>query len=297
VRPASRRPLVAALLLAFAPAAGCGGLADQTTAGPPLVTVHGRITLAPGTTVDGEVRLALAWYPGLLGDVVFPDPMSTCPEAVKLQTVAQSVALHPIFPIDYTFDVVAPPPESAQQSQGSPLHSALGALVAYEDRNRNGRLDRCDGIACVDRILGASGGYGPGQVPAEQLDTLIAYQDNLPDSSNPLHNWGFYLTAWMGGDLGTNLLPLPETPVDITLNTAPFLQTMACDRVCVYRAPDRWCAIADAACVQPRLPADESPNCGSPTQFRWLTADGCNVTTNDYLLEAGRAPPEWWPCH
>ena len=52
----SMRGLAAlAVLLA---ATGCQGLADQGTKGPTLLTIRGQITLAPGTHVDGKLRLA-----------------------------------------------------------------------------------------------------------------------------------------------------------------------------------------------------------------------------------------------
>ena len=230
----------AALALLSGMTAGCEGLADRTTVGPPLVTVHGTIGLAPGTTVEGELRLALAWYPGLLtfaggADINSPDPMPACDFSIALQTEAQGVSYRPNFPINYTFDITAPPPKSVQTNPDpsfSPINTAIGAVVAYEDRNRNGILDRCKGATCPDRILGASSAYLPGFLPAGQMETLIAYQDNVSTPSNPVINSGFYLEAIgvepdASGFNPSTLFPLPQTPIDLTLSDAPILEIAA----------------------------------------------------------------------
>jgi hypothetical protein len=306
VSPSSHGGRLTALALFVALAAGCNGLADRTTAGPPLVTVHGTMTLAPGTTVGGDLRLALAWYPGLLtytGDD--PTAPPSCEFSIALQTVAQGLAYRPSFPIDYTFDITAPPPTSVQTSTpdllANPIKTAIGALVAYEDRNGNGVLDRCAGATCIDRILGASSGYLPGFLPAPQMETLIAYQDNGSTADNPVINSGFYLDAVAAApdDTGFNpstFLPLPQTPIDLTLSDAPILETMACDRVCVQRGTSQTCAIADVDCAQPQWPKDTKLNCVSSTEVQWITSDGCSLTVNAYVIDAGRSPPAWWPC-
>jgi hypothetical protein len=305
VSPSSHRGRLTALALLAVLATRCNGLADRTTVAPPLVTVHGTMTLAPGTTVGGDLRLALAWYPGLLNYAADdPNAPPSCGFSIALQTVAQGLAYRPNFPIDYTFDITALPPTSVQTSIpdpfASPIKTAIGALVAYEDRNRNGILDRCDGPACTDRILGASSGYLPGFLPG-QTEMFVAYQNNISTASNPVVNSGFYLDAIGAAtnDAGFNpstLLPLPQTPIDLALSDAPILETMACNDICVQRGTMTTCAIADVDCGEPTWPKDTKISCPSPSEIQWIASDGCTVKVNDYVVDAGRAPPAWWPC-
>ena len=106
-RPSLLLPLLLLPLL-LAAVSGCQGLADDSTRGTPLLTLRGRITLSPDTRVDGNVRLALAWYPGLLTD---PGGVGTatpsCDFTTSLGTISQDVEYRPNFPIDYAFDVTA----------------------------------------------------------------------------------------------------------------------------------------------------------------------------------------------
>ncbi|HET6281326.1 MAG TPA: hypothetical protein VFH73_10175 [Polyangia bacterium] len=298
--------LVIVVAVVAAAGAGCQGLADRTTAGPPLMTLHGTITVSPGTHVDGDLRLALAWYPGLLtnpGGGATP----TCDTSILLGVVAQGLAYRPNFPIDYALDITAAPPTSAQGQLdgGAGVNSALGALVAYLDENHNGVLDRCDGITCPDRVLGASGSIALGGLPGAQIDTFIAYADRTSGPGDTLAKPGFFLLKIARDFLapGSAILPLPGSPVDITLGDAPILKTMACDRICLRTAVG-MCAVADPDCAAPVLPADTSIRCAAPPltepftprAIDWLSADACDAISNVYVVEDGRALPPWWPC-
>jgi hypothetical protein len=302
-----RRRWSSAWLLLLAAVSGCEGLADGTTRGPPLITLGGKITLSPNTHVDGNLRLALAWYPGLLNDSVGA-ATPTCDFTTSLGIVSQDVEYRPNFPIDYAFDVTALPPTTAQGTPGGSagINFALGAVVAYLDGNQNGVLDRCtDGTGCPDRVLGASGSVMTGGLPPNQIDSFVAYADRGSGSGDATDKPGFFLMR-IGLNVispDTAFLPLPSTPIDITLSDAPILKSIACNRLCV-QAVGAFCAVADADCAAPAWPKDTNLHCDSssasdpPTSraVSWLGVNGCTVIYDGYVVEAGRAMPPWWPC-
>jgi len=179
------------------------------------------------------------------------------------------------------------------------------SFTVYVDGNHNGVLDRCDGITCPDRVLGASGSIALGGLPGAQIDTFIAYADRTSGPGDMLARPGFFLLKIARDFLapGSAILPLPGSPVDITLGDAPILKTMACDRICLRTAVG-MCAVADPDCAAPVLPADTSIRCAAPPltepftprAIDWLSADGCDAISNVYVVEDGRALPPWWPC-
>jgi hypothetical protein len=147
-RPTPTRALGLALLVA---ASACDGGSDPTPAGP-LATLGGELRQADGGAAPGPLRLALAWYPGLMSSE--GRPMSQ-PRAIATQDVAYDGAL----PLAYAFHVAAAPPAAALQPmpEGYAGRGALGILLAYQDGNGNRRLDTipADG-APVDHVVGAS---------------------------------------------------------------------------------------------------------------------------------------------
>jgi hypothetical protein len=302
-----RRRLSGAGLLLLA-ATGCQGLADGTTRGPALLTLRGKITLAPNTTVDGNVRLALAWYPGLLNEPGGSE-VPNCDFTTSLGIISQDVEYRPNFPIDYAFDVTAPPPIAAQaQIDGSAgINLAVGAVVAYLDGNKNGALDRCtDGAGCPDRVLGASGAVLPGGLPGDQIDSLVGYTDEISASpGDTVSQPAFFLLRLpvIPGSAGSAILPLPATPIDITLSDAPILKSIACERLCVQTVGE-FCGPANATCVAPAWPKDTHVHCDGPSSsdpptpraIYWLGMEGCNVSNRVYVIEDERALPPWWPC-
>ena len=298
---AALRSVVGLVLLAMAAGAGaCQGLADQTTRGTPLLTVRGTITRAPDFAVEGELRVALIWYPRLLQNAV-DTAAPACDFAVTQGFVSQGVAYRPTFPIDYAVDITAVPPRQAQQAidGGAGARGALGALVVYQDGNGNGALDACsDGSGCVDRVLGASGSVAVGGLPGGQVDSLIGYTDAI--------RGGFFLMHVGLNPVSTEstILPLPGTSVDVTLADAPILKALTCERLCIQIAGGS-CAVADQSCAAPFIPKAAPVHCEERAPARyisWLTidsdsdGDGCTVTSHGYLVEEGRPLPPWWPC-
>lgn len=194
--PSRHATFTSTLALALALATACGGGAS---AEPPLGSITGELRAAGGAaTPEAPVRLALAWYPGLL---TAAGPLSG-PRAITTQDVAYAGDL----PLAYGFEVTEPPPASAlvPLPGGLPGRGAVGILLAYRDGDGDGRLDPIaeDG-APVDRVLGASLDWGA--APAH----LVVY---LTDAQ----------PAWTGLSAGMNLLAVldAETTEVVPLTTA-----------------------------------------------------------------------------
>lgn len=298
-----KRSILLALAMALPVSINCQGLAERSTEPPPLLTVRGTISLAPGTTVDGGLRLALAWHPGLF-NADEADGGADCAFTVAQQFVPQNVTYRPSFPIDYAFDITALPPRTAQRaltSDGTSLGTgALAALVVFRDDNGNGVLDACpEGATCADRVLGASGAVLPNGLPGGQPDRTIGFANALTAAADGGSGPGFFLVQ---ASPTPALLPLPQTPIDIILSEAPILRTLTCENICAQIVVGR-CAATDANCPMPDWPRDTNVQCdGDPTSsasarsITWLGADGCHLQTHVYVVEDGRPLPPWWPC-
>jgi hypothetical protein len=303
---------LATVLAVLAAAAGCQGLADRSAKGPTLLTIRGQITLAPGTQVDGKLRLALTWYPGLYAGGG-GGATDTCDQATFLGIVSQEIEYQPIFPVDYAFDVTAPPPRSAQgQDPEAPgAVGALGALVAYVDGNGNGALDPCRrGKPCPDRVLGASGSLVLGDTTEDHFDYVTYANQAFTDGDGGAGadattvGPGFFVlraTFPAAGEPGSVLLPLPETRIDIELEDRPSVRAIACTELCDNIVLG-FCAVDDAICEMPQWPAtaacstaflDEN---GRSRNVTWTDVENCTITRNSYVVEGARELPDWWPC-
>ena len=190
----------AAALACLAPVAGgCGSLGDVDRR-EPLAVIQGQLTQA-GTTsaaAPSNVRIAVVW-------------MNVSDSSYR---ATQDVQATPVFPSSYRLELTDPPPREAMASEesspseapdapstpgnpGTPTPTpdpdkigtrnvgerpstafsvAYGAVVAYEDRNGNGKLDLVDASATsyVDRILGANADlaliYIEGTAPEDAKD-------------------------------------------------------------------------------------------------------------------------------
>lgn len=144
--------LLLPLLLALA---GCGdGVVSPDHPGEPLVTITGQMMPTPDAQLTGEVRLALGWYPQWLA----ADDREG-PPGVLQEVITEDVVYQGSFPANYRFHIYRPPAEEALAELGEGLQGkgAFGILLAYKDRNGNGKLDpiAMNG-APVDQIIGSS---------------------------------------------------------------------------------------------------------------------------------------------
>ncbi len=147
------RPHHPGLLLALLLASACGSVVDPTYAGEPLASLEGQMSVASGTSLDGSVRMALAWYPGLLSDD------AGLPAGPAQAIVTEEVVYETSFPVSYRFNIYRPPPTEALVALGNGFQGrgALGLLLVYQDHNGNALLDPIppEGPP-VDRVLGSS---------------------------------------------------------------------------------------------------------------------------------------------
>ncbi len=207
------------LLLVLATLASCG-----TAAGPgydpPVLTLHGAITRSDVPT-PATVRLALLWK-------------RRPPEGTTLG-VAQELSVRAEFPVSFEASVSALPPEEAMTPgpAGSGYRFAVGTVLAYDDRNGNGKLDLAplDGTPDADVILGAP----------ERLS--VYYLEGTPGSDLPAGvKPGFNL--WVEPALSDPTPPAavcgptadgpvqilrPDSDVSIALTASPALTRLICE--------------------------------------------------------------------
>ncbi|MBF5041650.1 hypothetical protein FGE12_04565 [Aggregicoccus sp. 17bor-14] len=153
--------------------AGCGDpVVDPGYRGESLLTVTGEMRTAPGYHAQGPLHVAMVWFPT---SVIESGDGAEVPDAFAM--VAEDAAIEGSFPLTYRLDVFQPPPPEAMGAwgQGLPGRGAIGLVIAYEDLNGNGKLDRIPrNGAPQDRIVGAST-YEPGR-PYMVLYTDTAQQ-------------------------------------------------------------------------------------------------------------------------
>ncbi|NPC86222.1 hypothetical protein HPC49_49550, partial [Pyxidicoccus fallax] len=182
----------------------------------PLATLRGQLATEPGAELTGPVRLALAWYPGMLSE-------ESGPVSKPLGIVTEDIAYSGGFPASYTFDVKSAPPAEALVQLGNGMHGkgAMGILLAYNDRDGNGALDTipADGTP-VDRVLGASLAWT--RPPA----FVVVYLDSAQPAGTGLTQ-GFNLVR-LDDNHSSGVVPL-TTPIPLSLHDDPLLDVFVCE--------------------------------------------------------------------
>ncbi len=139
----------------------CGSLDSNTDAAPMLATIQGNLVNPSAIDVSpsSDVRVAVIWR-GVQG-------------ASSEFAVAEDLPVRPLFPSMFTLTVTEPPPASVMLAESSYVAEmeagatsppentsadsqfAVGAVVAYLDKNHNGKLDLVadDASTDVDQIL------------------------------------------------------------------------------------------------------------------------------------------------
>lgn len=213
-------------------ACGGNGLSGSTDRASTIATIHGRLENPAGLPLDGSAfRVAIVW--ALLG----PDSRN------GILRTSEDVPVTPQFPSQFELNLTRlPPPEAMDHTSFAGIAAAVGAIVAYEDTNYNGRLDLVDPYATsgIDRVL---------SVPA---DTTLMYIEGdpsmLPDAPDdvgarpilgfqlgviePLGQW-----ACTGGPITFGVTPPScpgilwkpiTTPLTLSVSTSPTLSTYMC---------------------------------------------------------------------
>jgi hypothetical protein len=269
----------------------CDGLADDTNTGKRLARLSGTMT---GTMPDEPLRLAAVWkYAG--GYSLGAGSCAPWESDAVTEQIVQEVDGSLIEGNRFEVDLDAPPADDAfypghdDDSWNDPEHPewsipfeyAIGVLIAYADRNGNGRLDRCDGPTCTDRVMGTSNGDG-GFVPFGQsvdgaasielgVDDYLALPDAYEDSASallfttePWQPYGAreipagYVVQRMRADVAAGERFFdgfdPAMDIEIPLSGSPILDGFACDGGCIgsfvhgeAECPDLetgWCSVA-----------------------------------------------------
>ena len=218
-----RRPR-SLLLLSLLSLSACGGGSEPKPAPTPqppptekpLATLRGQLAVAPDTALNGPVRLALAWYPALLSE-------GAGPVSKPVSIVTEDIAYPGGFPTNYTFNVRSAPPAEAlvQLGNGMQGKGAVGVLLAYSDRNGNGKLDTIpeEGTP-VDRVLSASLSWN--RPPA----FMVVYLDSGQAPATGMDR-GFNLVR-LSDNLTTDVVPLATT-IPLALHDDPMLDAFVCE--------------------------------------------------------------------
>jgi hypothetical protein len=197
--------LLLSLLLSLA---GCGGVVSPQHPGQPLVTLEGQMNPTPDVRIDGQVRLALVWYPQWMA----ADDTGTTQEG-PMEIVTEDVVYQGSFPANYRFHIYRPPPTEALAPLGDGLQGkgAFGILLAYQDGNGNAKLDiiATNGTP-ADRVIGSS-------LLGDAKSNFALVYTNTEQPANTGLKAGFNIVQAVNGESGgvvplNTRLPLSLTP-------------------------------------------------------------------------------------
>jgi len=162
----AKQLVVAGTLVSTVAAAplGCGSLDAHTGTPGTLATVQGGLSDPSGYEVHDDVRVAAVWLN--VDDTGY--------------SVSEDLPVQPLFPSSFVVRLDGPPPAAALAvPRGLDVPIAIGAVVAYEDLNGNGKLDLVSGDAgaFIDRIVGANENlyilYIGGPVPPQATQNAV----------------------------------------------------------------------------------------------------------------------------
>jgi len=224
--------LVAAAVLLMA---GCGQLEEDNAKADSLAVVYGRITAAAGLSATDTVRVALVWV---------EEDESGGDEAA----VTQEVEVGSHFPASFELPITSVPPEAAlSPADGNGARGTWGFLLAYVDRDGNGRLDlkRASGsMMPSDTLVGAVAApliefveNGPREPSIESyLPQGLPTGFSLVDFSLTPSEETAVQACWDAGGSDCEALAPAEimpidTPVSMSLLTAPSLPYVVCDMI------------------------------------------------------------------
>ncbi len=286
--PANPVPVQPWLVLLLSLCAGCEALFPPEHQDAALWTIHGRIYLGSDQIDTSNLRAAAVWIETL-------DPQGYG----SVANVAQDVRVDPSqagrFVIGFT---QLPPQEVLHPAEildpalaGRDLRVAIGALLFYDDRNKNRRLDLLPPgtVEPVDYILGPLESY-----------SLYEFEGDLSDIS--VVKPGLNIYHWTGPGQG-QWLP-PDVELFVTLYPLPSLQYQMCQET-----PPMHDGGAESIEVPPeQVPTDWVFDCAPDGRsltytYQRMEQPGGVCTeitlfsvTAHSALAPGQAPPANWPC-
>ena len=216
----SRTITVFALGLTFLATGACGELGGSDAPPATLATISGALSDLGDLEIKGELRVALVWRNG---------SSDYAPGTGDPYNIAEDVPVTAELPARFTLELTGPPPAIAMRAITSETADtdfppgssyARGALVVYDDLDRDGRLDLADAGATeeVDRLVGARGDlevwYVAGGVPRT---------GHLDGGGQPdFLQLGYQVVIW-DGERGRTV-----DSVDLPLTVADELRSIGC---------------------------------------------------------------------
>jgi hypothetical protein len=261
--------LLSALLLPIA--AGCGSLPEAPGDAAALATMNGTLSVASGAQAPASVRVALVWRTDLgEGDQ-------------RGFNVAEDLEVAPQFPARFQLTVRNAPPASALflAEKDFDMKIAVGSVVAYEDKNQNGKLDLvpAKSTSFVDGIVGANDELIVVWLPKEPTAAL-ARELRDPQGGLPRAGYNLYkrqtplCTVTGGNNPGAETVPgapatpctgttdirwLPiDAPFDLPIVTDPKFNSLMCQSTDPGPGPDGPPEVGPT-------PAPADPNPGGPS--------------------------------
>ena len=228
--PFKRSLFTGSLLACVGAVSGCGSLDPQTGSAPALATIKGELVNPSAVPVSGDVRVAVVWQ--------------AAPGEGKFN-VAQDAPVKPVFPSSFLIQLDAPPPASAMITEpagvGGPTRIAYGAVVAYLDKNGNGKLDLVpadsDAGGYVDQILATNPDevlmYAEGTLTPIPADSGVSGQFaagyNLGLICNPpyVSPGSICPTPPQASCTHDQILSI-ETPITLSVSSNPLVNSLMC---------------------------------------------------------------------
>lgn len=179
----------------------CGSLPEDTQKPGALATMNGTLAVQNGANAPGSVRVALVW--STEGAARSNGPR---------YNVAEDLEVAPAFPARFQLTLRNPPPSDAlvllEKDMDMPV--AVGSVVAYEDKNGNGKLDLVDANASsfVDGIVGTNDDLLVVWLSREPSANLIAEmrdpQGGIPHAGYNLYRYHKSICTVSGGSAGAS---------------------------------------------------------------------------------------------
>jgi hypothetical protein len=135
-----KRLAIACTALTLATATACGGLPDHEGGQSTLVTLHGSVQSQSGALGGAGVHVAVIWENG------------------QAHALAVDVPVKAEFPAAFSIPLKSAPPAGfivpTKDIGGAEV--AIGGFVAYQDLNKNGKLDLLDesSTKAIDHVVG-----------------------------------------------------------------------------------------------------------------------------------------------
>jgi hypothetical protein len=243
---------------------GCSSLADEDTRPPAIATISGTLTLADGATVpDEQIRVTLLWVTEASANISdqLAQPGECFATRKLLELEPQTVELDGTFPNAFTLEIAEPPPQEtllALEGEGAPKIAAQATLVVYADGDGDGVLDsRKQGAPSPDRVLATTEperwrsyvGDEPIQHEIMYLTEPYSWEQGPVDIEFPA---GFSIMRYTPVEGGSDVAPI-ETPIELRLTGAPYLQDLLCESLCgEYEEIECPASLADL----PKPPSD-----------------------------------------